>query len=75
MHKKLFCWLKTKGRCFSATEVKLVREKLRVCIEIHSPRKKPTFSEPTTGFPAKWRRGEEQAQKFHTDDVLIPGFK
>ena len=72
MHKKLFCWLKTKGRCFSATEVKLVREKLRVCIEIYSPRKKPTFSEPW--FPREMT-SEEQAQKFHTDDVLIPGFK
>ena len=74
MHKKLSCRLKAKGRCFSATDVKLVRETLRVCTEIYSPRKKTDIKRAHHWFPREMT-SEEQAQKFHTDDVLTPGFK
>ena len=34
-----------------------------------SLRKQSTFGVATTGFPAKY---EKEAQKFHTDDALLP---
>ena len=34
-----------------------------------SLRKQSTFGDATTGFPAKY---EKEAQKFHTDDALLP---
>ena len=62
MHKKLSCWLKAKGRCFSATDVKLVRETLRVSTEIYSPRKKNRhLASPPLVSPRNdvWRTGAE----------------